>query len=88
MTTKKRKVDKVNSDDSSPDSSPDNLLLSVQAKEKLKNEHYINTFFDKIELFILRICYDDDNRIDKIDLRTDWDKYFSEFKKKIGIKIF
>lgn len=77
--TKKRKANL--SEDSSPDSSPDYLLLSVQAKEKLKNEHYRNTFFDKIELFILRICYDDDNRIDKIDLRTDWDKYFSEFKK-------
>ena len=84
--TKKRKANL--SEDSSPDSSPDNLLLSVQAKEKLKNEHYINTFFDKIELFILRICYDDDNRIDKIDLRTDWDKYFSEFKKKLESKFF
>ena len=35
--TKKRKANL--SEDSSPDSSPDYLLLSVQAKEKLKNEH-------------------------------------------------
>ena len=78
MTTKKRKVDKVNSDDSSPD----HLLLSEEDKEKLKNKHYRNTYFDKIELFISRICYDDNNRLDNFNSSTDWNNYFSKFKEK------
>ena len=76
MTTKKRKVE-------SDDSSPDHLLLSSEDKEKLKNEHYRNTYFDKIELFISRICYDDNNRLDNFDKSTDWDNYFSKFKEKL-----
>ena len=83
MTTKKRKVDKVNSDDSSPD----HLLLSEEDKEKLKNKHYRNTYFDKIELFISRICYDDNNRLDNFDSSTDWNNYFSKFKEKLKLKL-
>jgi hypothetical protein len=83
MTTKKRKVDKVNSDDSSPD----HLLLSEEDKEKLKNKHYRNTYFDKIELFISRICYDDNNRLDNFNSSTDWNNYFSKFKEKLKSKL-
>ena len=81
--SKKRKVNKVNSDDFSPD----HLLLSEEDKEKLKNKHYRNTYFDKIELFISRICYDDNNRLDNFDSSTDWNNYFSQFKEKLKTKL-
>lgn len=52
--------------------------------EKLKVKHYENTIFNKVELFISRICHDDKNRLHLLNNKTKWLDIFNEFKDKLN----
>lgn len=51
--------------------------------EKLKVKHYESTIFNKVELFIRRICYDDENRLHLLNNKTVWLVIFNKFKEKL-----
>jgi len=52
--------------------------------EKLKIKHYESTIFNKVELFISRICHDDKNRLHLLNKETEWIEIFDEFKNKLN----
>ena len=51
--------------------------------EKLKVKHYESTIFNKVELFISRICYDDKNRLHLLNNETKWLVIFENFKNSL-----
>ena len=62
-------------------------LSSVQIEEikkKLEIKHYENTIFNKVELFISRICHDDKNRLHLLNEETQWLEIFNKFKNKLN----
>lgn len=66
---------------------PQPLQLSRVRVNEIKNEletkHYESTIFNKVELFISRICYDDENRLHLLNNETKWLVIFENFKNKL-----
>lgn len=54
-----------------------------QIKNELETKHYESTIFNKVELFISRICYDDENRLHLLNNKTEWLVIFDKFKEKL-----